>query len=137
MGARTPARVASGGARIRPTCGLLSPDVEARKQRRIEPEEGLERCRSCPSRLVYPLRWRRIGEDWWQLDLRCPDCDDIWRERCSTSTVKLFDKTLGRGREVLVSHLREIERIEREDEISRFVLALAADAILPFDFGEA
>jgi hypothetical protein len=35
-----------------------------------------------------------------------------------------------------VSHLREIERIEREDEISRFVSALAADGILPFDFGD-
>src|SRR3954465_14830553 len=132
MGARTPARVASGRARIRPTGGLLSPAVEARKQRRIEPEEGLERCRSCPSRLVYPLRWRRIGEDWWQLDLRCPECHDVWRERCSTSTVKLFDKELSRGRELLVSHLREIERLEREAEIDRFAAALAADAILPF-----
>jgi hypothetical protein len=111
--------------------------VEARRQRPIEPEEGLERCRSCPSRLVYPLRWRRIGEDWWHLDLRCPDCHDVWHERCSTSTVKLFDRELSRGRELLVAHLREIERLEREGEIERFAAALAADAILPEDFGLA
>ena len=47
------------------------------------------------------------------------------------------NRALGRGRELLVSHLREIERLEREDEIERFAQALAADAILPFDFGGA
>src|SRR4051812_13616030 len=84
-----------------------------------DPKE-LERCRACPSRLVYPLRWRRVGEDSWQLELRCPDCGAVWRERRSTSEVKGFDRALSAGREVLLGHLREIERIEREGEIDRF-----------------
>jgi hypothetical protein len=108
--------------------------VDGRRQPEAEPGEGLERCRSCRSRLVYPLRWRRVGPDAWQLDLRCPDCDATWRERRSTAEVKGLDRTLNEGREVLLGHLREIERIERETEIDRFAAALAADAILPEDF---
>jgi hypothetical protein len=83
---------------------------------------------------VYPLRWRRVGPDAWQLDLRCPDCGSVWRERRSTAEVRGLDRKLTEGREVLLGHLREIERIEREGEIDRFTAALAADAILPEDF---
>ena len=36
---------------------------------------------------------------------------------------------------MLEQHLQEIERLEREAEIERFAHALAADAILPEDFG--
>jgi hypothetical protein len=48
--------------------------------------------------------------------------------------VRRFDRRLADDRRVLVEHLREIERIERECEIERFSSALAADAILPEDF---
>jgi hypothetical protein len=108
--------------------------VETRRHPEAEPGEGLERCRCCRSRLVYPLRWRRVGPDAWQLDLRCPDCGSVWRERRSTAEVRGLDRKLTEGREVLLGHLREIERIEREGEIDRFTAALAADAILPEDF---
>jgi hypothetical protein len=75
-----------------------------------------------------------VGDDLWQLELRCPDCSKVWRVRRSTAVVKGFDKALSAGRKVLEDHLHEIERIEREAEIERFTSALAADAILPEDF---
>lgn len=107
--------------------------MTVRPQPPTEPE-GLERCRRCPSRLVYPLRCRRLGRDLWQLELRCPDCGRVWRERRSTAEVRGFDRQLAASRELLQGHLREIERIEREAEIARFAAALAVDAILPEDF---
>src|SRR3954454_2072414 len=132
MGARLSARVAATQT-LSDRVGRVAA-VEARRQPEAEPDRALERCRSCRSRLVYPLRWRRVGPDAWQLDLRCPDCGAVWRERRSTADVRGLDRTLAAGREVLLGHLREIERIEREGEIDRFAAALAADAILPEDF---
>jgi hypothetical protein len=110
--------------------------VDARRQPKALSKDGLERCRTCASPLVYPVRWRRVGSDAWQLDLRCPDCDEVWRERRSTAEVRRLDRSLAAGRDVLMKHLREIERIERETEIDRFTAALAVDAILPEDFGK-
>jgi len=109
--------------------------VEASSRRPAQPGDGLERCRSCRSNLVYPLSWRRVGDDLWSLRLRCPECGRTWREKRSTAEVKGFDRALSAGREVLEQHLQEIERLEREAEIDRFAHALAADAILPEDFG--
>src|SRR3954452_1604178 len=109
--------------------------VETRSSSSREPRRRVERCRSCPSGLVYPLRWRRIGTDVWQLHLRCPDCGDVWKERRTTVEVKRFDRALTAAREVLEEHLRSIEELEREAEIERFRMALAVDAILPEDFG--
>jgi hypothetical protein len=111
--------------------------VGARRQRSREPERELDGCHACQSRLVYPLRWRRLGGDRWQLELRCPECGLVWRECCRTAQVRHLDRVLGAGRRVLVDHLREIERLEQEAEVERFTAALAADAILPEDFGHA
>ena len=33
-----------------------------------------ERCWACPSKLMPLVQWRRLGEDRWEIDLRCPDC---------------------------------------------------------------
>jgi len=33
-------------------------------------DTALEVCRSCPSRLVQPVQWRRLGDDLWEIDLR-------------------------------------------------------------------
>ena len=109
--------------------------MEARRQPEAEPEKALERCRSCRSRLVYPLRWRRVGDRRVAARPALPGLRRIWRERRTTAEVQRLDRTLAAGREVLLGHLREIERIEREGEIDRFTAALAADAILPEDFG--
>ncbi len=66
--------------------------------------------------------------------LRCPDCARVWSESVVIGELERLDRELAAGRQVLVEHLREIERIEREAEIDRFASALEADAILPEDF---
>jgi hypothetical protein len=99
-----------------------------------EPGSGLGLCRTCRSELGYPRRCRRLGSDLWELELRCPECDEVWRAQGCTREIEGFDRTLAAGRSVIERHLREIDRLEREDEIARFTRALAVDAILPEDF---
>jgi hypothetical protein len=104
------------------------------RHRPIEPGGGLGLCRTCRSELGYPRRCRRLGNDLWELELRCPECDAVWRAQGSTHEIEGFDRTLAAGRAVIERHLKEIDRLEREGEIDRFSRALAADAILPEDF---
>jgi hypothetical protein len=99
------------------------------------PEAMLERCRACSSRLSHPLRWRRLGSDVWEIQLRCPDCRHVWQERVPTAAVRRLDGVLKRARAELERHLEAIERVDIEGRIDSFVAALAADAILPEDFG--
>ena len=99
------------------------------------PEAMLERCRACTSRLAHPVRWRRLALDAWEVDLRCPECRTQWQERVPTAAVRRLDQVLKSARADLERHLVEIERIDAELRIDHFVAALAADAILPEDFG--
>jgi hypothetical protein len=99
------------------------------------PEAMLECCRACPSRLAHPLRWRRLAPDCWEIELRCPDCRHVWRERVPTAAVKRLDGVLKDARTLLERHLEEIERLDLEQQVDGFVTALDADAILPEDFG--
>lgn len=84
--------------------------------------------------LVHPLHCRKLAGGSWRVRLRCPDCARVWSESVAIGELERLDRDLAAGRRVLVEHLREIERIEREGEIERFTSALAADAILPEDF---
>ena len=84
--------------------------------------------------LVHPLHCRKLAGGSWRVRLRCPDCAKVWSESVAIAELERLDRDLAAGRRVLVDHLREIERIEREGEIDRFASALAADAILPEDF---
>jgi hypothetical protein len=99
------------------------------------PETVLERCRHCASELVHPLRWRRLAYDAWEIELRCPDCRRIWKERVPTAAVKRLDQVLKDARADLERHLEAIERVDLEQRVDGFIAALHADAILPEDFG--
>ena len=130
MGARAHGSSARGSVRRRRYGGR----VAASRPRKPESREGLECCTLCPSRLAYPVRCRRVGADKWDVDVRCPDCLQVVSSHGTTAELRRLDRALRAGRRVLQDHLREIERLEREAEIARFVEALAADAILPEDF---
>ncbi len=95
----------------------------------------LERCRRCPSELAHPLRWRRLAIDAWEIELRCPDCREVWYERVPTAAVKRLDRVLKAARVELERHLEEIERIDMEEQAEDFIAALRDGAILPDDFG--
>jgi hypothetical protein len=96
--------------------------------------EGLHVCPECASRLVMPVAWGEAGRAHWDVTLHCPNCDWIGGGVYGEELVERFDEELDRGTEALVRDLHRLMRANMEDEIDRFVAALAADAIWPEDF---
>jgi hypothetical protein len=99
-----------------------------------EPNQDLHVCVECSSELVYPVRWEESGPENWSVLLHCPNCE-VYREGVfAQGTVEAFDEQLDRGGEALARDYKRLLRANMEDELERFVSALAADAILPEDF---
>jgi hypothetical protein len=94
----------------------------------------LSHCPSCESNLVYPVDWSEETPGYWDVELRCPNCE--WAESgvYSQEIVDRFDMTLDAGTEALIGDLQALMRANMEEEIERFVTALAAGFILPEDF---
>lgn len=96
--------------------------------------EGLHVCPVCASKLVAPVAWDEAGPTHWDVTLHCPNCDWLGRGIFDEELVERFDEELDRGTEALVRDLQRLMRANMEDEIDRFVAALAADQIWPMDF---
>jgi len=96
--------------------------------------EGLHVCPSCASKLVVPVAWEEAGSAHWDVTLHCPNCDWLGSGVFAEEVVERFDEELDRGTEALVRDLQRLMRANMEDEIDRFVVALAADQIWPMDF---
>src|SRR3979411_2004224 len=121
MQARPPAPATAERCRIARVPGPSDPlaTVTAMSQMRrppADPGAGLGLCRTCRSELGYPRRCRRLGNDLWELELRCPECDAVWRAQGSTREIEGFDKTLAAGRSGIKRPLPEIDRVARGGE---------------------
>jgi hypothetical protein len=108
--------------------------TEAREYRIPAAAEGLHVCSACGSRLVYPTWWEEAGDDPWQVRLRCPGCEWVGGGRFEPKLVDELERELDRGDAELEADLALLTRANMVDEIDRFVRALDADAIQPFDF---
>ncbi len=91
-------------------------------------------CPECDCELVLPLAWEEAGPAQWEVTLHCPNCDWVGGGVYDEELVERFDEVLDRGTEALVRDLQRLMRANMEDEIDRFLAALAADAIWPMDF---
>ncbi len=98
-------------------------------------DTALERCRSCPSRLVQPVQWRRLGDDVWEIDLRCPDCGTTSRECVPTEAVSRYDLVMRTARKSLERHLEAIERIDAKPARRQFGDPKPGRRALPEDHG--
>lgn len=98
------------------------------------PPAELHVCPECASELVAPVAWEEAGRSHWEVTLHCPNCDWLGGGVFDEELVERFDEQLDRGTEALVRDLQRLMRANMEDEIDRFVAALAADAIWPMDF---
>jgi hypothetical protein len=98
------------------------------------PSRELHVCPECDASLVYPEEWTEHDPMHWEVSLRCPNCE--WHEvgLYPQEVVDRFDEELDCGTEALVSDLKQMTRANMEDEIERFIQALAVDALLPEDF---
>ena len=94
----------------------------------------LERCLRCGDEKVCPVDWHEVADGVWHVELRCPECE--WRraDLFDQETVDRYDDVLCEATDALAARLEQIERERMASDVERFVAALAADAITPFDF---
>mgnify|MGYP001003729487 CR=1 FL=1 len=98
------------------------------------PAPRLDLCPCCGSELVYPIDWREAEGDAWELELRCPNCEERTRGVWGFDVVERFDDALNAATDALIGTLEEVSRENMREDIERFVDALNRDLILPFDF---
>jgi hypothetical protein len=101
---------------------------------RATPARALHICPLCASDLVCPVAWEESGPTHWDVTLHCPNCDWLERGVFPEEVVERLDEALDRGTEALLRDLQRLTRANMEDEIDRFLAALAADQIWPEDF---
>jgi hypothetical protein len=105
------------------------------EDRRSEHSDAeLHICGTCDSRLVYPIDWAPVGKTYWQVTLRCPNCEWAGTGVYEQAVVDRFDVELDAGTEVLRHGLERLALENMNEEIERFAAALASDQILPSDF---
>ena len=97
-------------------------------------QPALHVCGACGSHLVHPVEWEEAGPEHWEVTLRCPNCERETRGVHSQEVVERFDAHLDEGTEAVVRDLRRLVHANMEDEIERWVAALAANLIIPEDF---
>lgn len=107
-----------------------------RDQAAAEPQrvEDLHVCQGCCSGLVHPIQWEEAGPTHWEVVLRCPNCEWTTSGVFHQELVERLDEELDHGTEILVRDLKRLMHANMEEEVDRFVSALAADQILPMDF---
>jgi hypothetical protein len=98
------------------------------------PAEGLHVCTTCGSKLVQPLGWDESIGDTWLVVLGCPDCHSTRVGWFDQDAIDAFDRELDRGFAELEADLARLGHMSMLDGVNRFVRALDADAIQPFDF---
>src|SRR3982751_6865002 len=77
----------------------------------------LHLCPTCTSGLVYPLAWEEAGDQAWELELRCPNCEWHGTGTFSQDSVERLDEELDHGTQVLVRDLRQLMHANMEDEV--------------------
>jgi hypothetical protein len=97
-------------------------------------DQDLQRCGTCHSDLVQPVDWFALGKSYWQVTLRCPNCEWSGTGVFAQAVLERFDRALDRGTELLIGEVDRISLENMADEIARFTRALADDNILPADF---
>ena len=99
----------------------------ARTGRPAEPDRR-PRCTSAataPRALVAPVAWEQAGPHEWAVTIQCPNCEWWDADVFDEATVERFDEELDRGTEALVRDLLRLMRANMEDDVERFVAALA------------
>jgi hypothetical protein len=103
-------------------------------QSKKQSADGMHRCPKCDSILVQPVNWHQQGDGYWNVELRCPECEWWGLDSYSQDESDRYTAELDRGDQELIRDLDALIRVNMEDEAVRFAAALASDSILPEDF---
>ena len=91
-------------------------------------------CPECDRDLVYPVDWREVGRDRWEVLRRCPNCEWTDLGVHDQATVDRYDEVLDQGTTLIEHELRRMMALSMQHDVETFLAALHADAILPEDF---
>ena len=97
-------------------------------------ETHLHVCGACASPLVQPMAWERAGGGYWQITLRCPECESVGTGVFDDDVVQRFELELERGETALATDLAVLTQAAFEAEAEAFIGALHAGFVLPEDF---
>jgi hypothetical protein len=95
------------------------------------------RCPVCCSALVEPVHWKQVGQDCWELELRCPECGAGRTAALDGAAVHAYNVLLYEAEDEVARQAAALSREWSADvaaEGARFVEALRADQIMPIDF---
>ena len=96
--------------------------------------DDLTLCGSCGSPLVQPTGWESHGEQAWQLELRCPECEQRATTVIEDELAEQLTLFHERARALVELSMVRLASDNAEREIERFARALEQDLILPEDF---
>lgn len=91
-------------------------------------------CGHCHAPLVQPISWSENGDEHWELELLCPNCEWTTTGIYSQAEVEELEDRLEEGLSEMLADLQRLAQANMSEEIDRFVTALSADRILPEDF---
>jgi hypothetical protein len=91
-------------------------------------------CGTCQSNLVQPIEWAAVGAGYWQITLRCPECEWCGTGVFSEETVDRFQAELESGEDALICDMLRLTQATFEAEVEKFVAALHLGHIVPEDF---
>jgi hypothetical protein len=95
---------------------------------------GLHQCSGCNSPLVQPIEWQEARTGFWELTLRCPNCQWQTYGLYCQRQVDAFEEELEDGLAQMLGDLSRLTGANMAEEVDRFAAALARDLILPEDF---
>lgn len=108
--------------------------VRRRTNRELVAGRSMQLCAKCRSEMVQPVNWSEGPMNCWEVELRCPECEQREEGVFNQSEVDEFDRQLEEGTRSLIEDLQQLTRENMEAEADSFSVALAADLILPEDF---
>jgi len=101
---------------------------------REEEQVDLHICPECAGELVYPVGWEERRGDFWEITLRCPNCEWWHTDEYEDEEVERFDDVLNDGTEELLATLRTFARANMEEDVERLIAAIDSGLIQPMDF---
>lgn len=123
-------RESSDAHEFEPAC----PEAPVADTTLLEALDDLTLCGSCGSTLVQPTAWQEHGPETWQVELRCPECEERATTVIEDEVAEQLDLFHERARAVIEISMIRLASENAEGEAERFAHALEHDLILPEDF---
>ena len=99
----------------------------------LEQTAGAHVCRFCRLPLVQPQDAERTGRG-WLVQLYCPSCGWSGEAMLDQRQMDDLDEAVDNGFALLAATLARVTRVNMQEYVGRFTVALSADAVLPEDF---